>query len=117
MRGGPPPEANDAHWLLDLYRSFFTAPLAGDDDTSKRALESLAQVGARGGGRAGGERAGGGGRAGGSEGRGRAWRAALCATDLPPLLHHGSPKAPTLRPLPPAPPPLVKPRSRAALLS
>ncbi|GBF90749.1 hypothetical protein Rsub_03050 [Raphidocelis subcapitata] len=44
MRGAPPPEANDAAWLLDFYRSFFTAPGAVEDDADQRALESLAQV-------------------------------------------------------------------------
>jgi hypothetical protein len=43
MRGAPPPEANDAHWLLDFYRSFFTAG-AVEEDADKRALESLAQA-------------------------------------------------------------------------
>ncbi|KAI8468857.1 MAG: aluminum induced protein-domain-containing protein [Monoraphidium minutum] len=43
MRGVPPPEANDAHWLLDFYRSFFTGG-AVEEDADKRALESLAQV-------------------------------------------------------------------------
>jgi hypothetical protein len=46
MRGVPPPEANDAHWLLDFYHSFFTSA-AVEEDTSKRALESLSQVGGR----------------------------------------------------------------------
>lgn len=43
IRGAPPPEANDAHWLLDFYRSFFTSG-AVEEDADKRALESLAQV-------------------------------------------------------------------------
>jgi asparagine synthetase B (glutamine-hydrolysing) len=53
MRGAPPPEANDAAWLLDLYRSFFPPAGAAGAGTEYEfdaaaadaaALESLAAV-------------------------------------------------------------------------
>lgn len=43
VRNEPPPEENDAHWLLDFYASFIGAN-AGGGDTTDRALECLARV-------------------------------------------------------------------------
>jgi hypothetical protein len=41
VRNEPPPEQNDAHWLLDFYSSFMSCSA---DDTTERALECLAKV-------------------------------------------------------------------------
>jgi hypothetical protein len=41
VRNEPPPEQNDAHWLLDFYSSFMSC---SPQDTTDRALECLAKV-------------------------------------------------------------------------
>lgn len=41
VRNEPPPEQNDAHWLLDFYSSFMSCSA---EDTTERALECLAKV-------------------------------------------------------------------------
>jgi hypothetical protein len=41
VRNEPPPEQNDAHWLLDFYTSFMSSSA---DDTTDKALECLAKV-------------------------------------------------------------------------
>lgn len=41
MRNDPPPEENDAHWLLDFYDSFRSS---SEDDVLERALECLSMV-------------------------------------------------------------------------
>jgi hypothetical protein len=41
VRNEPPPEENDAHWLLDFYASFMSC---NSEDTTDRALECLAKV-------------------------------------------------------------------------
>jgi hypothetical protein len=41
LRNEPPPEQNDAHWLLDFYTSFMSCHA---QDTTDRVLDCLAQV-------------------------------------------------------------------------
>jgi hypothetical protein len=41
VRNEPPPEQNDAHWLLDFYTSFMSSSA---EDTTDKALECLAKV-------------------------------------------------------------------------
>lgn len=41
IRNEPPPEQNDAHWLLEFYSSFMSC---NAEDTTERALECLAKV-------------------------------------------------------------------------